>query len=199
MCCRRAISSISLCLTNFTPAAPTRGAGRPQGTFVMERLLDAIAEKLEVTARRSAAPQSHSARADALRTPVKQRDGSRMTYDSGDYPECQRRALAASGWERFSRASEEGARAGPLYRHRPRAITSRAQAADRSKAPPVGSSPSGPIVVATGATAQGQGVKSMLAQLVAGQFGVKPEDIGSSMATPRPRRWDSALSPAARR
>ena len=24
-----------------------------------------------------------------------------MTYDSGDYPECQRRALAAAGWTDF--------------------------------------------------------------------------------------------------
>ena len=39
----------SLCLTNFTPAAPTRGAGRPQGTFVMERLLDRMAAKLGIT------------------------------------------------------------------------------------------------------------------------------------------------------
>src|SRR5258706_5620422 len=36
---------VSLCLTNLTPAAPTRGAGRPQGTFVMERLPDRIAHE----------------------------------------------------------------------------------------------------------------------------------------------------------
>ena len=34
-------------------------------------------------------------------TPIKQRDGSTMTYDSGDYPESQRRALAAVGWSDF--------------------------------------------------------------------------------------------------
>ena len=32
---------INWCLTNFVPCAPTRGAGRPQGMYVMERLLDA--------------------------------------------------------------------------------------------------------------------------------------------------------------
>ena len=39
---------IDLCLTNKTPAAPTRGAGRPQGVFVMERLLDRMARKLDL-------------------------------------------------------------------------------------------------------------------------------------------------------
>ena len=28
------------CMTNMPPGTPTRGAGRPQGTYVMERLLD---------------------------------------------------------------------------------------------------------------------------------------------------------------
>ncbi len=41
----------SLCLTNLPPAAPTRGAGRPQGTFVMERLLDRIAAHTRRAAR----------------------------------------------------------------------------------------------------------------------------------------------------
>ena len=39
----------SLCLTNMVPVAPTRGAGRPQGTFVMERILDRIAKTLNLT------------------------------------------------------------------------------------------------------------------------------------------------------
>src|SRR5205807_4107002 len=39
---------VSACLTNMTPATSTRGAGRPQGTFVMERLLDRIADELSL-------------------------------------------------------------------------------------------------------------------------------------------------------
>src|SRR5262249_36131646 len=37
---------VSACLTNMVAATSTRGAGRPQGTFVMERLLDCIADAL---------------------------------------------------------------------------------------------------------------------------------------------------------
>ena len=66
-----------LCLTNMPPAAPTRGAGRPQGTFVMERLLDRVAAALGSAARRGAAAQSHSRRRRCrIATPVVQRDGS---------------------------------------------------------------------------------------------------------------------------
>ena len=43
------------CLTNKVPTSSTRGAGRPQGTFVIERILDFIANKLEWIARGSGA------------------------------------------------------------------------------------------------------------------------------------------------
>ena len=46
MCCRRCKLEVSACLTNMVAATSTRGAGRPQGTFVMERLLDRIADEL---------------------------------------------------------------------------------------------------------------------------------------------------------
>ncbi len=111
--------AVSLCLTNFTPAAPTRGAGRPQGTFVMERLLDAIAETARADPRRGAPAQSHPAGADAVqhgrgaarrqRHGLRQRRLSRMPA-----PRARRRRL-----ERFRRPPRRRARARPLYRHRP--------------------------------------------------------------------------------
>src|SRR5258705_4228835 len=74
--------TVSLCLTNFTPAAPTRGAGRPQGTFVVERLLDGIADKLDLSRdevrRRNLIPPDRM----PYRTQAIQRDGSAMVYDS---------------------------------------------------------------------------------------------------------------------
>ena len=125
--------TISLCLTNFTPAAPTRGAGRPQGTFVMERLLDAIAEKL-------ALPRDEVRRRNLIQpsqmpypTPVMQRDGSLMTYDSGDYPESQRRALEAAGWSDFP-ALRNAQRIRGAISASGSAIMSRARGAGRSKA-----------------------------------------------------------------
>jgi carbon-monoxide dehydrogenase large subunit len=179
--------TISLCLTNFTPAAPTRGAGRPQGTFVMERLLDAIAQKLglardEVRRRNLIRPEQMP-----YPTPVKQRDGSLMTYDSGDYPESQARALEAAGWDDFplrqKRARDEGRYIGiGLCNY----VEGTGRGPFESAALRI--ERSGKITIATGATAQGQGVKTMLAQIAAGTLGVPAHSIrvidGDTAASP---------------
>src|SRR5262249_29200134 len=150
--------TISLCLTNFTPAAPTRGAGRPQGMFVMERLLDTMADKLglsrdEIRRRNLIPPECMP-----YPTEVLQRDGSRMTYDSGDYPECQRRALAVAGWENFSARQKAACAQG---RYIGIGLCNYVEGTGRGpfESASVRVEPSGRIIVATGATAQGQGVK----------------------------------------
>jgi aerobic carbon-monoxide dehydrogenase large subunit len=157
---------IRLCLTNFVPATPTRGAGRPQGTFVMERLLDRAAAALglareEIRARNLIPPHQLP-----FVIPVKQRDGALMTYDSGDYPQCQRRALAAAGWADFSERQAAARRDG---RHIGVGLCNYVEATGRGpfESASVAIGPSGKIVVTTGATAQGQGTKTMLAQLAA--------------------------------
>ena len=178
---------VSLCLTNMVPVAPTRGAGRPQGTFVMERILDRIAKTLnlardEVRRRNFIAPEKMP-----YATPIKQRDGSVMTYDSGDYPQCQRRALMAAEWDTFPQRREAAQRAGRLLGiGLANYVEGTGRGPFESTAIRIG--PSGQIVVATGATAQGQGTKTMLAQLAASVFGVSADAIhvidGDTAATP---------------
>jgi carbon-monoxide dehydrogenase large subunit len=178
---------IDLCMTNKTPSAPTRGAGRPQGTFVMERMLDAIALQLgiardEVRRRNLIAPTQMP-----YPIPVRQRDGSTMEYDTGDYPECQARALAAAGWGDFPARQAAALREG---RYIGLGLANYVEATGRGpfESASIRIGPSGQIVVATGATAQGQGVKTMMAQIVADVLGVTPETIhvitGDTAATP---------------
>jgi carbon-monoxide dehydrogenase large subunit len=178
---------IELCMTNKTPSAPTRGAGRPQGTFVMERLLDAIALQLglardEVRRRNLIAPTQMP-----YSIPVRQRDGSTMEYDTGDYPECQARALAAAGWTDFPARQAAALSEG---RYIGLGLANYVEATGRGpfESASIRIGPSGQIVVATGATAQGQGVKTMMAQIVADVLGVALETIhviaGDTAATP---------------
>ncbi|MDB5650678.1 MAG: carbon monoxide dehydrogenase large subunit, partial [Hyphomicrobiales bacterium] len=178
---------IDLCMTNKTPSAPTRGAGRPQGTFVMERMLDAIALQLglprdEVRRRNLISPAQMP-----YPIPVRQRDGSTMEYDTGDYPECQARALAAAGWTDFPARQAAALREG---RYIGLGLANYVEATGRGpfESASIRIGPSGRIVVATGATAQGQGVKTMMAQIVADVFGVSPDVIhvvaGDTAATP---------------
>ena len=178
---------IDLCMTNKTPAAPTRGAGRPQGTFVMERLLDRMALQLglardEIRRRNMIAPAQMP-----FTIPVKQRDGSMMVYDSGDYPQCQAMALKAAGWEDFPQRQLEARKQGRFIGL---GLANYVEATGRGPFESVSISvgPSGQVVVSSGATAQGQGVKTMLAQVVAQVLGVAPDKIhvvvGDTSATP---------------
>ena len=190
---------INWCLTNFVPCAPTRGAGRPQGMYVMERLLDAVAAKLgiardEVRRRNMIQPAQMP-----YATPIKQRDGSTMTYDSGDYPECQRRALAAGGWTDFP-ARQDAARKHGRYLGLGLAnyVEGTGRGPFESASLRVGAS--GRIVITTGASAQGQGTKSMLTQLAGGRA---RRDAGGHRRDRRRHRRHarsaSAPSPAVRR
>jgi carbon-monoxide dehydrogenase large subunit len=177
----------SLCLTNLTPASPTRGAGRPQGTFVMERLLDRAARELglprdEIRRRNLIEPQQMP-----YATPVKQRDGSAMVYDSGDYPQAQARALAAAGFADFRTRQETARRAGRCVGL---GLANYVEGTGRGpfESTSVRIGASGKIVVTTGASAQGQGTQTMLAQVVAGVLGTSADQVhviaGDTAASP---------------
>lgn len=178
---------IELCLTNKVPSAPTRGAGRPQGSFVMERILDRISGRLGLP--RDEIRRRNLIAADRMpyAIPVKQRDGSTMTYDSGDYPECQRRALAAAGWTDFPERQAEARRQG---RHLGLGLANYVEGTGRGpfESVAIRIGPSGEVLVTTGATAQGQGVRTMLSQIVADALGLRPEAIhvtsGDTAASP---------------
>jgi carbon-monoxide dehydrogenase large subunit len=167
---------ILLCMTNFVPSTPTRGAGRPQGTFVMERLLDRAADEIGIDRteiRRRNLIQPHQM---PYATPVVMRDGSYMTYDSGNYPECQRRALEHADFADFPRRQKE-ARAKGIFLGLGLCnyVEGTGRGPFESASLRIGAS--GKVIVTTGATAQGQGVKSMLAQITAGVLGLNPADI----------------------
>jgi carbon-monoxide dehydrogenase large subunit len=90
-------------VTNKTPSAPYRGAGRPEAILVVERLLDRLAAKLgldpaEVRARNLIEPAEMPYRPGLVH-----RDGVPVTYDGGDYPLELRRALDLldyAGWRK---------------------------------------------------------------------------------------------------
>jgi aerobic carbon-monoxide dehydrogenase large subunit len=85
-------------LTNKTPAATYRAPGRFEGTFVRERLVDAIAHRLgmdpiEVRRRNliTAGEMPYHRPMDTLDEVIK--------YDSGDYPKLLDRMLDAANWD----------------------------------------------------------------------------------------------------
>ncbi len=167
---------VTLVATNRTPVTPVRGAGRPQGTFVMERMMDRIARELgldraEVRRRNLIGPERMP-----YRTLVRTRDGSAMTYDSGDYPECMARAMSRAAYDDFparqAEAREQGSYLGI-------GLANYVEGTGRGpfESAMVRVAPSGRVFVYSGATAQGQGTETTLAQVCAQQLGVALDDI----------------------
>jgi aerobic carbon-monoxide dehydrogenase large subunit len=167
---------ISWCLTNKVPTSSTRGAGRPQGTFIIERMLDLVADRLgldrlEVRRRNLIPPETMP-----FSIPIPMRDGGDMTYDSGNYPECQHRAIVASDWQGFPARRDASLRRG---RRRGIGLANYIELTGRGpfESVTVRVGPSGKIFVATGACSLGQGTKTMLAQIVSDILHVSVERI----------------------
>ena len=167
---------IKVVLTNKVPVTPVRGAGQPQGVFVMERLLDIAAQGMGLyraeIRRRNLVPAS----AMPFKKGFVTRGGIPIELDSGDYPACQAEALQLSAWQSFPER-QKAARAQGRYLGI--GIANYVEGTGRGPFEQVNVrvEPSGLIHVATGASAMGQGIKTMLAQVVAEQLGGAVERI----------------------
>jgi len=161
---------VKVALTNKVPVTPVRGAGQPQGIFVMERLLDGAARELNIDRaeirRRNLVP----AAAMPLKKEFVTRGGVAVVLDSGDYPACQADALARAGWSDFAQRQKEARAAG---RYVGMGLANFVEATGRGpyEQVRVRITASGMIEVATGAAAMGQSTKTMIAQIVAEQLG----------------------------
>jgi len=157
-------------LTNKTPCGTYRAPGRFESTFVRERLMDAIAAKLEIDPveirRRNLIAKSEMPYVLGFDTL-----GTEMTYDSGDYAGLLDKALAAAGWNKLQedllRRRAGGERVGAGL----------AVFVEKSGLGPfdgvrVTVDASGAVEVVTGAASVGQGVETVVAQICADALGV---------------------------
>ena len=104
------------------------------------------------------------------------RDGRPVTYDSGDYPACQEKALQAAGYKEF-RARQAGARKQGRYLGLGIGNAVEATGLGPYESAIARVATSGRITIYTGATPQGQSHKTTLAQIAADHFGCTPDDI----------------------
>jgi aerobic carbon-monoxide dehydrogenase large subunit len=169
--------------TNTVPVDAYRGAGRPEATFLLERLVDAVAydtgiDRVEIR-RRNFIP------ADAFpyQTPVA------LQYDSGDYQTTLAVALKNADWAGF-----EARRAAAKARGKLRGIgiSTYLEACGIAPSAVVGSlgaraglyevanirvHPTGSVTVFTGSHSHGQGHETTFAQLVVEQLGVPFDQV----------------------
>jgi carbon-monoxide dehydrogenase large subunit len=170
-------SELKVVFTNKMITTPVRGAGRPQGIFLMERLLDLAAKELgidriEIRKRNfippDAFPYNHRIIDQAFAS---------LVFDSGNYLPALEKAADMIGYEKF--VKEEQPRLRAEGRHVGIGIVSFVETT--GVGPYEGSrvtvEASGKISVATGVGTQGQGHFTSFAQIVADQLGVSPRDV----------------------
>jgi len=162
--------------TNTVIVTPYRGAGRPQGAFVMERTMDAIAAALHLD--RALVRERNLIRPEQM--PYDQglifQDGRPLIYDSGDYPALLAKLKALVGWDDFAESKAEARAQGRTI-----GIGLACYVEGTGVGPYEGAhvvvETTGKVRVATGLTTQGQGHQTVFAQIVADELGVPVADV----------------------
>src|SRR5882724_7948094 len=183
------IPAISMELTAvFTNKMSTdayRGAGRPEATYVIERMVDRIAQELKidpVKVRRKNFPKP-------AEFPFKTATG--LAYDSGNYSMALSKALKLAGYEKLrsdqKRLRNQGKYLGigistyvEICAMGPKGMWEYGK---------VQVEPNGKVTVLSGASPHGQGQETSFAQIVADELGIEMDDItvihGDTAAVPK--------------
>ena len=149
--------------THTTPVGAYRGAGRPEGNFFMERLVDQAAaemgiDKVELRRRNHIAALPYEA-------------PSGMSYDSGDFANLLDRALEAADWDGYAERRRESRARGRL---RGRGIGQYLEvtAPPSSEMGGIRFEPNGDVTIVTGTLDYGQGHATPFAQVLVDRLGV---------------------------
>ena len=160
--------------TNVQPHAPYRGAGRPEATYALERVIDQAAAELgidraELRARNLIPPEA-----------MPFRTGMVFTYDSGDFPANQRMALEAADWAGFpARRAESEARG----MRRGIGIANAIEIAGGPATSPLEEGaeirfdPDGSATIVLGTHSHGQGHETVFRQIAATRLGLDPARV----------------------
>ena len=170
-------SSFESRYTHRVPVTPYRGAGQPQAVFVIERVLDLVAR--ETGRDRANVRLANLVRPDDMPWDTglpNYRGSGHVILDSGDVPAVVRRALEASGYDALrddaARARVDGRLVGVGV-----ACYVELTGVGPFESARVRVDAAGRIAAWSGVTTQGQGLETTLAQIVADELGVTPEDV----------------------
>ncbi|GGK44356.1 xanthine dehydrogenase family protein molybdopterin-binding subunit [Salinarimonas ramus] len=161
---------ITCAYTNTTPVGPYRGAGRPDGNYLMERLVETAAaemgiDPLELRRRNHVRPE-----ALPYATPAG------TTYDSGDFPAIFEAALAAADVDGFSTRREESEARG-LLRGIGIGHYCEVTALVTAEMGGLRFEPDGSVTLLTGTLDYGQGHATAFAQVLSEKLGVPFEAV----------------------
>jgi aerobic carbon-monoxide dehydrogenase large subunit len=173
--------------THTTAVDAYRGAGRPEATYLLERLIDKAALEMGIDPTelrfKNFIPKFNGVSEAGYQTQVA------LQYDSGDYHPVLQRGLEMVGYKDF-RAEQEEARKNGRYLGigfstyieacgiAPSAVAGALGArAGLYESAQVRVQPTGKVSVFTGSHSHGQGHETTFAQVVADRFGIPMDDV----------------------
>lgn len=169
--------------TNTTPVDAYRGAGRPEATFVVERMLDMFAQEIgmdpaEVRRKNMIAPfeEGHDV-------------ATGVTYDSGNYEPALDRAMEMIGYKDFRQEQEQARQQGRYLGIGMSSYIEISGLAPSAVAYAIGARAgtwesatvrvyhTGKVTVFSGSSSSGQGHQTAFAQIAAAELGIPVEDV----------------------
>jgi aerobic carbon-monoxide dehydrogenase large subunit len=162
--------AISGMLTNTHCTSPYRGAGRPEASYMIERLIDIAADEMKIDPAELRRRNTISPQAMPYKTPLT------FTYDSGRFEENMDRAMTLGDWNGFEARRKEAAKRGKL---RGIGISNTIeQAADPTiETAEIRFDPLGGMTFVTGSISHGQGHNTIQTQMLVSRLGVDPEQV----------------------
>ncbi len=175
--------------TNKMSTDAYRGAGRPEATYNIERIMDCAARELKVD------PVEIRRKNFPLPKEFPFTTAAGLLYDSAAYQQSLKKALDLAGYEKLRARQKTGWKEGKYYGI---GVSTYVEicAIGPSVATPAGGwesgtvriEPTGKVTILTGASPHGQGEETTFAQLIADRLGITPDDItvvhGDTLAVP---------------
>ncbi|OFZ86069.1 MAG: carbon monoxide dehydrogenase [Betaproteobacteria bacterium RBG_16_64_18] len=155
--------------TNTVPVHPYRGAGRPEATYITERLMDQAAvatgiDPVEIRRRNYISPQA-----------MPYTTGTGFTYDSGEFARVTDQCVEFADWKGFGARRAASEKQGKL---RGRAFTYYIEDAGFfNERMELRFDPSGTLTIVAGTFSHGQGHATTFAQVVSEWLGIAFESI----------------------
>jgi carbon-monoxide dehydrogenase large subunit len=161
---------IDAVLSNTSPTAPYRGAGRPEATYLIERVLDAAAGELRIDPIELRRRNIIKPEAMPFKSPLG------PVYDCGEFAKNMDIALAASDWAGFATR-----RAAAEARGRLRGI-GLANAIEAAAGPvpeyaEIRFNPSGSAILLMGTKTHGQGHETAFKQILYEKLAIDPGEV----------------------
>jgi carbon-monoxide dehydrogenase large subunit len=162
--------TIDAVLSNTSPTAPYRGAGRPEASYLIERAMEAAARELNIDPielrRRNVIPDA--------KMPYKTALGP--FYDCGQFSRNMAMALEASDHARFA-ARREASRAHGRLRGYGFANAIEQAAGPTPEYAEIRFQPSGSAILLMGTKTHGQGHETVFKQILCDRLGIDPKEV----------------------